>query len=134
MLVSFYFFIIPIIIIICFFTAKFIFYKAELKTVGEDFTESKEDKIDNISEATDIVFSYLHNFKLKLRANLYILSHLLLHFFVILLGYISDFTDYLYSISRDFFLKTATKEKHTVSKFWHTLIEYKKEKEEEKGE
>lgn len=130
MLISFYFFIIPFLIVCFFFGYKFFIYRKDLNSINEEMGE----KINNIEEAYIITYDYFYDLKENIIKNLKIFFHWLLHFFVIFLGFISDLTDILYAKSRDFFLKTAAKEKETVNKFWHTLIEYKKESEEEKTE
>lgn len=126
MLVSFYFFIIPISFIIALFAWKFFKHRNDIKdVVGVEKVET----VENVEEAKEIVFDFLLNAKEGLVRFLKVSFHFLLHFFVIFLKLISDLTDILYAKSRDFFLQTATREKDVVSRFWHTLKEYKKEKE-----
>lgn len=87
---------------------------------------------DNLSETKNLVFAFFDDIKVILEKQLNFIFHWFLHFFVIILGFISDIFDYIYSRARDLFLRTATKEKDVVTKFWHHLKEYKREKEEQK--
>ncbi len=87
---------------------------------------------DNLSDAKDLVFAFFDDIKVIIEKQLNFIFHWFLHFFVILLGFISDVFDKIYSLARDSFLRTATKEKQVVTKFWHHLKEYKREKEEQK--
>jgi hypothetical protein len=88
----------------------------------------------NFEIAKENIFMFLDDTKDTSKKNFKIFFHFLLHFFVLFLKFISDVTDILYAKSRDFFLKTATKEKDAVAKFWPHLKEYKKESEAEKEE
>lgn len=92
-------------------------------------SQGEEHELDNFALAKDKIFDYLDFSKERSIIIMNKFFHWLLHFFVIALKYLSILTDSLYAKSRDFFLYTATKEKEVVSTFWHTLKEYKKEKE-----
>jgi hypothetical protein len=131
MLTSLTFFILPLIAITAFFSVKFFMYRGRLETA---IGESIEGSVDNLEEAKEMVFLFIDDVKVWLARNTRLFFHWVLHFFVIFMGLISDLTDFLYAKSRDFFLHTASREKDAVSTFWHTLKEYKKEKEEEKTE
>ncbi len=95
-------------------------------------TVTQIDEQDNFQEAKNLVFDFLDGLKIIFLKHLNNFLHWLLHFFVIFLKWLSVFTDYMYEKSRDFFLATASKEKEIVATFWHTLKEYKKEKDVEK--
>ena len=118
MLNSFYFFIIPLLISVFYIGGKYVLKK-----------ESKDQ--DNLEEAKNLVFDYLDNLKFNFLKYLNNFLHWLLHFFVIFLKWVSLFTHFLYEKARDFFLATASREKELVATFWHTLKEYKKEKDEQ---
>jgi hypothetical protein len=85
-----------------------------------------------LEETKDFVFAFFDDVRVIAERQTKFFFHWFLHFFVIILGFISDIFDWLYSIARDSFLKTATKEKQVVVKFWHHLKEYKREREEGK--
>lgn len=87
---------------------------------------------DNLSETKNLVFAFFDDIKVIVEKQLNFVFHWFLHFFVIILGVISDVFDHIYSLARDLFLRSATKEKQVVTKFWHHLKEYKREKEEQK--
>ncbi len=89
----------------------------------------KENKLDDVK---NLVFAFFDDIKIIVERQGKFLFHCTLHFFVIVLGFISDVFDFLYSKSRDLFLRTATKENEVVTKFWHHLKEYKREQSEEK--
>jgi hypothetical protein len=88
------------------------------------------EKEDRLQDTKNFVFAFFDDMKIIVERQSNFIFHWILHFFVIVLGFISDIADYLYSFSRDLFLKTATKEKEIVAKFWPHLKEYKREKEE----
>jgi hypothetical protein len=83
---------------------------------------------DNLADTKSLIFAFFDDIKVIIEKQLNFLFHWFLHFFVIILGFISDIFDYIYSLARDLFLRTATKEKEVVTKFWHHLKEYKREK------
>lgn len=91
-----------------------------------------ENKENNLEEAKEKVFILIDKMKTFLSKTLVVFFHWVLHFFVIFLGFVSDIADFLYTEARNFFLKSATKEKSAVATFWKHLKEYKKEKEDEK--
>jgi type II secretory ATPase GspE/PulE/Tfp pilus assembly ATPase PilB-like protein len=108
-----------------------------LRNATEGETSLSEDgsleKVENNLEVARIkMVEFLEYSKEKVLQEVKINLHRLLHLFVIFFKFISDLSDAMYVFSRDFFLKTATKEKNSVSTFWHHLKEYKKEKEQEK--
>lgn len=86
---------------------------------------------DNLADTKGLIFAFFDDIKVIVQKQLNFIFHWFLHFFVIILGIISDVFDYIYSRTRDLFLRTATKEKEVVTKFWHHLKEYKKEQGEE---
>jgi hypothetical protein len=108
---------------------KFFLYRKEISklSTGEELESSEN--FDNLEEAREKIVGFLYRLKENVLKSFVIFFHWLLHFSVLFLRIISKMTDFLYSVSRDFFLKTATKEKGAVSVFWHHLKEYKKEKE-----
>lgn len=57
-----------------------------------------------------------------------------LHIIVRLLYFINIVTDKIYARSRDTFVKSATKNKYTVTHFWSHLKVYKREIDKEKAE
>lgn len=57
-----------------------------------------------------------------------------LHMIVRALHFINIITDKVYARSRDTFVKSATKNKHTVTHFWSHLKVYKREIDKEKAE
>lgn len=87
---------------------------------------------DNLADTKGLIFAFFDDIKIIVEKQLNFIFHWFLHFFVIILGIISDIFDYIYSLARDLFLRTATKEREVVTKFWPHLKEYKREKEEEK--
>lgn len=87
---------------------------------------------DNLADTKGLIFAFFDDIKVIVQKQLNFIFHWFLHFFVIILGVISDVFDYIYSLARDLFLRTSTREKEVVTKFWHHLKEYKREKEEQK--
>jgi hypothetical protein len=137
MLNTFYLFLAPTLFIIGFLTFKYLRHKEEILAISEGETSLSEDgsleKVENNLEVARIkMVEFLEYSKEKVLQEVKINLHRLLHLFVIFFKFISDLSDAMYVFSRDFFLKTATKEKNSVSTFWHHLKEYKKEKEQEK--
>lgn len=84
-------------------------------------------RTNNLEETKNLLFAFFDDVKVIVERQSKFLLHWALHFFVIVLGFISDLFDYLYSKARDLLLQTATKEREVVAKFWHHLKEYKKE-------
>lgn len=134
MLNTFYLFFIPLLVVCIYIAVKFFQHKEEIEKLEKNAFISSEDLPNNIDIAKDMVFDFIDGSKFTILNFSKISFHWFLHFFVLFLGFISDMTDLLYTKARDFFLKTATKEKGAVSMFWDYLKEYKKEKEEENQE
>lgn len=132
MLSSFYLFIIPFLVVCFYVIYKFIINKAKIEKMEKNAFMQEKLEENNLEQAKEIVLSFVENLKEFTSNFLNLFFHWILHFIVIFLKFISTLTDTFYISSRDFFLKTATKEKNAVSLFWHHLKEYKKEKEEEK--
>lgn len=130
MLSSFYLFVTPLLVACFYVLAKFFLHRKEIQDL-ENNAFSEDGSVDNLEVAKEKVFLFLENLRSAFEKTLLVFFHWLLHFFVLFLKFISDFTDVLYARSRDFFLKSVTKEKKAVTTFWHHLKEYKKEKEEE---
>lgn len=131
MLNSLYLFIFTIVVFILFIVIKYVLHFKELQKVDHIENADQDLFYENVELAKEKVFNLFDSLNTYARKFLNIFFHFLLHFFVIFLKFISDFTNVLYARSRNFFLKTAAKEKETVTTFWHHLKEYKKEKEEE---
>jgi len=133
MLYNFYLFITPLTIVCAYIAIKFFIHREAIANM-ENNAFSKDGEItNNLEEAKENIFVFFDRLKNSSFRSVIIFFHWLLHFFVLFLGFISDLTDALYAVSRDFFLKSAAKEKGAVSTFWHHLKEYKKEKEDEKN-
>ncbi len=133
----------PLIIIVFFVSYKLLKDKFNIKNIDLDLTdeiedgveiflETKKDMQSSLEHAKEILFKSFFYFYDEIRIFFKKTLNIILHFFVIAMGMLSDFTDMLYAKSRNFFLRTASKEKETVSRFWHTLKEYRKEIDEEK--
>ncbi len=135
MLNSFYLFITPLTIVCVYIFVKYVanygHIQSKYKLSDVEKEEEQAEFLDKIDAAKSYLFLVVDNFKSSVIGLFKILTHWFLHLLVILLKYISDFTDFLYEKSRDFFLSTAAKEKRVVSTFWHHLKKYKKEKDEE---
>ncbi len=130
MLNSFYLFLIPFLVAAFYLSIRYFINRKKIeKIVTSAFLDA--DVNNNIDEAKEKVFAFYDSTKGNFTKSMLAIFHWLLHFIVLFLKFISDATDVLYSTVRDFFLKTAVKEKDTVSTFWKHLKEYKKEKEEE---
>ena len=134
MLTSFYLFLTPLLVAVFFLSYKFFLNRKAIRNIETNAFLKLEDKTNNLEEAKEKVFQFVDKTKAVLSRTLVVFFHWLLHFFVLFLGFISDVTDYLYTEARNFFLKSATKEKSAVATFWKHLKEYKKEKEEENKE
>ncbi len=130
MLSSYLFFSIPLVLVGVYIGMKFLFSLTSSPSSKKRGIEQED--MNNLQEAKNLVFDFLESLKMTFLKYLNNFLHWLLHFFVIVLKWLSLFTDYLYEKSRDFFLATASKEKEIVATFWHTLKEYKKEKDEQK--
>jgi hypothetical protein len=130
MLNSFYLFLIPLVVAAFYLFYKYFVNKKKIENVTNNaFLD--ENVNNNLEEAKNLVFDFIDDFKNSSMRTVVAVFHWVLHFIVLFLKFISDITDIMYSTVRDFFLKTATKEKGTVSLFWKHLKEYKKEKEQE---
>jgi hypothetical protein len=104
----------------------------------QDFIESGKEDLqyaqNSIEHAKEILFQTFYKiYEIIIFYSKRIIA-LILHFVVIVLKKFRDYTDILYSKSRNFFLYTATKEKDSVSLFWKHLKEYKKEADKEEKE
>lgn len=132
MLTSFYLFITPLLVVFFYLSYKFFVNRKEIQKIEENAFLNLKEKVNNLEEAKEKVFIFTDKVKAFVSKTLVVFFHWVLHFFVIFLGFISDLADFLYSEARNFFLKSATKEKSAVATFWNHLKEYKKEKEEEK--
>lgn len=131
MLIAFYLFIIPLGLVIFYVSVKFFLHRQEILHLSTNAFIDESDIPDNRNLAYEMVLDFVDQVKSIFTKNTLSFFHWLLHFIVIFLKIISEITNFLYVLSRDFFLETAVKEKDAVSKFWSHLKEYKKEKEEE---
>ncbi len=134
MLTSFYLFITPFLIVVFYLSYKFFVNRKEIKKLETNAFFDVKGKTDNLAEAKEKVFEFVDKTKEFLSHTLVVFFHWLLHYFVLFLKFVSNVTDFLYTEARNFFLKSATKEKSAVATFWKHLKEYKKEKEEENKE
>lgn len=131
MLNSFYLFLIPFLAIIFFLLFKYFINRKKVENIlnnaflNEDLSENK------LELTREKVLQFIDSIKSFYSKTLSVTLHWVLHYVVLFLKFISDATDIWYAKVRDFFLKTATKEKEAVSTFWDHLKEYKKEKENE---
>lgn len=132
MLDSFYLFVTPLLVASFYVCYKFVIYREEIRNFSVNSIGDTNTELNNLDIAKEQVFSLTDNLRENLLRFLTLFFHWVLHFFVLFLKLVSNLVDFLYIQSRDFFLKTATKEKDAVSTFWHHLKEYKKEKEEGK--
>ena len=117
-----------------FVVAKYFLHKKDILEINNNI-ESGNNNIKlnkSLEDTKDLVFAFFDDIRNIVEKNLKIFLHWILHMFVIVLGFISDLTDFIYFKARDFFLKTATKERDVVTTFWHHLKQYKREKEEGK--
>lgn len=131
MIQSFYLFIVPLIIALVFLFVKYVEKKVGYTFYGKKLFIVEGEVVNNLYEVKDLLFVFFDTLKTELELVVNKILHWGLHFFVILLKYLSILIDALYAKSRDFFLYTATREKELVATFWHTLKEYKKEKDSE---
>jgi hypothetical protein len=133
MLTSIYFLLFSFLIILCILSFRYYVNKENIAVwEGVVNTGGEIERPNKLEDTKDLVFAFFDDMKMIIEKQLLFLRHWVLHFFVIILGFISDIFDYLYTRARDLFLKTATKEREVVAKFWPHLKEYKREKEEER--
>jgi uncharacterized BrkB/YihY/UPF0761 family membrane protein len=106
MMISFYFTVIPLLIVCIYIFGKYLYHKKDLTNpeLVSDFH--------NFDDAKEMVFQMIDELRSLISKNTKIVLHWVLHLFVIILGLVSDITDFLYAKARDFFLKTATKEQY----------------------
>ncbi len=133
MLYNFYLFITPLVIVCAYISVKYFIHREALANLENNAFMKEGELSNNLEEAKERIFVFFDGLKNSSFRSVIIFFHWVLHFFVIFLGFMSDLSDSLYASARDFFLKTAAKEKGAVSTFWHHLKEYKKEKEDEKN-
>jgi hypothetical protein len=96
--------------------------------------EDVEEAYNSLEHAKEILFKAFHFAYEEVLYYAKLGFAFALHILVIVMRFIRDITDVLYSKARNFFLYSASREKDTVSQFWHTLKEYKKEADKEKEE
>lgn len=128
MLTNLYLFIFPLTVAILYVLFKVVVNREAIKNM-ELGSLAALPEYNNLEEAKEKIFLFFDGLRESFLKSAVIFLHWLLHFFVLFLKFISNITEALYAKARDFFLKTATKEKGAVSVFWHHLKEYKKEKE-----
>jgi phosphatidylglycerophosphate synthase len=105
-----------------------------LEKIDETVEEATEDIKDSLLDAKIIILNFFYDVADNLKFYSQKYYAFFLHFLVLAMKFIRDFTDGIYARSRDKFLETATKEKSTVNIFWKHLKEYKKEADKEEKE
>lgn len=135
---SLFFFLGSVFFVIGYICIKYFLNKKQINQLQNDINTKADFVLPNtlpnsLEETKNVTFAFIDDIRVIIVRNATLLLHWVLHLFVIVLGFISDITDMLYAKTRDFFLRTATKEQEVVTKFWHHLKEYKREKEDEKS-
>ena len=102
-----------------------------LHDVGDEIDEIAEKAISSVEEAKMIIFDSLYKVYTISIDVIKSVWHYLMHYFVILMRLLRDFSDWVYVKSRDRFVETAAKERKSVRRFWKHLKEYKKESDQE---
>jgi hypothetical protein len=130
-------FFVSVVFVIGYICAKYLLNKKQIDQMQNDINTNTDFVLaanlpNSLEESKNLTFAFVDDVRIIISRNATLFLHWVLHFFVIILGFISDITDVLYAKARDFFLRTATKEQEVVTKFWHHLKEYKREKEEER--
>lgn len=102
-----------------------------LHEIGDEIDEIAEKAMTSVEEAKMLIFDSIYK---AYTISIDILKstwHYLMHYLVILLRLLRDFSDWIYVKSRDRFVETAAKERKSVRRFWKYLKEYKKESDQE---
>jgi hypothetical protein len=102
-----------------------------IQEAANELDEIAEKAMTSVEEAKIIVFDFLYRAYDFLIDSIKMLGHYLMHFFVIFMRLLRDFSDWIYTKSRDRFVETAAKERKSVRRFWKHLKEYKKESDQE---
>ena len=98
--------------------------KKGLIIVDEEFDGPKQ-----VSATLIAILRYLLRHSVYFRK--FIIQYIL-HIFVILMSYLDKITSYFYAKSRNWFVKSAVRNRGTVPHFWNHLKVYKKEMDKEK--
>lgn len=102
-----------------------------LHEIGDEIDEIAEKAMSSVEEAKMLIFDSIYKVYTVSIDILKSAWHYLMHYLVILLRLLRDFSDWIYVKSRDRFVETAAKERKSVRRFWKHLKEYKKESDQE---
>lgn len=148
----------PLVLLACFFLYKFVFSKligrytqnskigkaidsgaaivdgeddSLLHEIGDEIDEIAEKAMSSVEGAKVIVFDSIYTSSVFIQGLGKTFLHYVMHYFVIMMRLLRDFSDWVYVKSRDRFVETAAKERKSVRRFWKHLKEYKKESDQE---
>lgn len=102
-----------------------------INEIGDEIDEIAEKAMSSAEEAKVIIFDTIYkvyDLSIDLLKSIW---HYTMHYFVLLMKLLRDFSDWVYTNSRDRFVETAAKERKSVRRFWKYLKEYKKESDSE---
>jgi hypothetical protein len=99
--------------------------------IGDEIDDIAEKTMSSVEEAKMLIFHSIYKAYTLTIDLLKTAWHHLMHYFVILMRLLRDFSDWVYVKSRDRFVETAAKERKSVRRFWKHLKEYKKESDQE---